>query len=77
MVGQLPLEQPIGVRIPGGQPIKYFIERLAFRAHQGIRARQRFMLPQPDSLCVLHSGAISIGAHVNSRRGQPTRGTSD
>ena len=22
MVGQLPLEQPIGVRIPGGQPIK-------------------------------------------------------
>jgi hypothetical protein len=24
MVGQLPLEQPIGVRIPGGQPIQYF-----------------------------------------------------
>ena len=26
MVGQLPLEQPIGVRIPGGQPIKHFLE---------------------------------------------------
>src|ERR1700733_11072337 len=24
MVGQLPLEQPIGVRIPGGQPNKHF-----------------------------------------------------
>ena len=24
MVGQLPLEQPIGVRIPGGQPITHF-----------------------------------------------------
>jgi hypothetical protein len=26
MVGQLPLEQHIGVRIPGGQPIVHFLE---------------------------------------------------
>jgi hypothetical protein len=26
MVGQLPLEQHIGVRIPEGQPFKHFVE---------------------------------------------------